>query len=96
MRVFPRLLAALIAVALCAGSASIRAQQAPENFRWVDFHSDKEADTVVWVTRALAAEKWTAIREIGVEYDAALVVTTLRPTPQSAANADTFAVWSVR
>ncbi len=40
-------------------------------------------------------EKWTAIREIGVEYDAALVVTTLRATPQSAANADTFTVWSV-
>jgi hypothetical protein len=95
MRVFPRLSVGLISAALCASIAPARAQQAPDNFRWVDFHSDKEADTIVWVTRALAAEKWTAIREIGVQYDAALVVTTLRPTPQSTANADTFTVWSV-
>ena len=38
---------------------------------------------VVWVTRSLQPEKWSAIREIGVEYDAALVVTTLRANPQS-------------
>ena len=50
---------------------------------------------IVWVTRAMEPEKWTAIREIGVEYDAALVVTTLRASPQSAANSDTFAVWNV-
>jgi hypothetical protein len=50
---------------------------------------------VVWVTRSLEPEKWTAIREIAVEYDAALVVTALRATPQSAATADTFTVWSV-
>jgi hypothetical protein len=49
----------------------------------------------VWVTRSLAAEKWTAIREIGVEYDAALVVTTLRATPQALPGADTFTVWSI-
>jgi len=95
MRVFPRLLVALTFASLCAAIAPAHAQQAPENFRWIDFHSDKEADTIVWVMRALALEKWTAIREIGVEYDAALVVTTLRATPQSAANEDTFAVWSV-
>lgn len=50
---------------------------------------------VVWVTHAMEPEKWTAIREIGVEYDAALVVTTLRVSPQSAPNADTFDVWNV-
>jgi hypothetical protein len=61
----------------------------------MDFHSQKDQDIVVWVTRSLAVEDWTAIREIGVQYDAALVVTTLRPTPQSPANADTFTVWSV-
>jgi len=95
MRVFPRLLVLLAAAALCAAAAPLRPQQAPDNFRWVDFHSEKEVDTVIWVTHSLATEKWTAIREIGVEYDAALVVTTQRATPQSAANADTFAVWSV-
>jgi hypothetical protein len=61
----------------------------------MDAHSAKDQDVIVWVTRSLAAEKWTAIREIGVEYDAALVVTTLRATPQSTPTADTFAVWSV-
>ena len=70
-------------------------QQAPDTFRWIDFHSPKDQDTVVWVTRSLAVQDWTAIREIAVEYDAALVVTTKRANPQSAANADTFSVWSV-
>jgi hypothetical protein len=82
------LIAALlpIATSLCA--------QQPDPFRWMDFHSAQDQDVVVWVTGSLAAEKWTAIREIGVEYDAALVITTLRATPQAAANADTFTVWS--
>ena len=83
----------LIAAAL-AVSAPLPAQQAPDTFRWVDFHSAKDQDVVVWVTRSLQPEKWTAIREIGVQYDAALVVTTLRATPQTPANADTFTVWS--
>jgi hypothetical protein len=71
------------------------AQQAPENFRWVDFHSAKEADTIAWVKRSLEPEKWTAIREIGVEYDAALVVTTLRPSEQSPTTSDTFTIWTL-
>ncbi len=61
----------------------------------MDFHSQKDQDIIVWVTRSLAVENWTAIREIGVLYDAALVETTDRATPQSAANADTFSIWSV-
>lgn len=69
--------------------------QAPDTVRWVDFHSPKDQDIVVWVTRALDDEKWTAIREIAVQYDAALVITSLRDNPQSAANNDTFAVWTV-
>jgi hypothetical protein len=73
----------------------VLAQQQPETFRWIDFHAAADQDTVVWVTRSLEAEKWTAIREIGVQYDAALVVTTLRPSPQSPLAADTFNVWSV-
>jgi hypothetical protein len=83
-----------IATFFCA-LAPVHAQQAPESFRWVDFHSPAEADTIAWVTRSLAAEKWTAIREIGVQYDAALVVTTLRPTPQSLPGEDSFTVWSL-
>jgi hypothetical protein len=61
----------------------------------MDFHSEKDQSVITWVTRALDAAKWTAIREIGVQYDAALVVTTLRPSPQSPPTADSFNVWSV-
>jgi hypothetical protein len=91
--VFSRHLIFLIAAVLATVIPS-RAQQAPDTFRWINFHSVKDQDIVAWVTRSLEPEKWTAIREIGVEYDAALVVTTLRATPQSPANADIFTVWS--
>jgi hypothetical protein len=87
-------MSALLATVLAAATP-LCAQQAPAGFRWIDFHSPKDQDVIVWVTRSLESTKWTAIREIGVQYDAALVVTTLRATPQSPANADTFAVWSV-
>ena len=79
---------------LLAAASPLFAQQAPENFRWIDFHSPKDQDVVVWVTRSLAVGDWTAIREIAVEYDAALVVTTNRATPQSPPNTDAFTVWS--
>jgi hypothetical protein len=81
--------------ALLAATLPLNAQQAPDSFRWIDFHSQRDQDTVVWVTHSLAVEDWTAIREIAVEYDAALVVTTKRPTPQSDANSDSFTVWTV-
>lgn len=80
-------------VAFLALAAPLFAQQDP--FRWMDFHSQKDQSIITWVTRSLDAEKWTAIREIGVQYDAALVVTTLRPTPNSPANADPTTLWSV-
>jgi len=80
---------------LLAAAVSLSAQDQPGSFRWIDFHSPKDQSIVIWVTRSLAAEKWTAIREIGVEYDAALVETTLRASPQSPPNADTFNIWSV-
>ena len=69
--------------------------QSTDAFHWVDSHSTKDMSVVVWVTRSLAVEDWTAIREIGVEYDAALVETVDRATPQSQPNADTFSIWSV-
>jgi hypothetical protein len=71
------------------------AAQAPDNFRWVDFHSTNDQDVVNWVTRALAGQKWTAIREIGVQYDGALVITTYRSSPQGTPNRDSFSIWSV-
>ena len=85
------LIAAMLAVA-----APLSAQQ-PDPFRWIDFHSTQAQDqgVLAWVKRSLEPKEWTAIREIGVEYDAALVVTTLRPTPQSPPGADSFTVWYV-
>jgi hypothetical protein len=94
MRFSSSLLLKLLMVAMLAAAVHLHAQQAPDTFRWVDFHSAKDQDVVVWVTRSLEPEKWTAIREIGVEYDAALVVTTLRSSSQSLPGADTFTVWS--
>lgn len=91
--VFSSLLSGLIATMLTV-AAPASAQQPSGGFYWADFHSAKDRDVVVWVTRSLAAENWTAIREIGVEYDAALVVTTERATPQSLPGTDTFTVWS--
>jgi hypothetical protein len=85
---------AVMAVVLAAASP-LYSQDAPGAFRWIDFHSPKNQSVIVWVTQALQSAKWTAIREIGVEYDSALVVTTDRETPQSPANADTFTVWNV-
>ena len=81
-----------MAVALVA-SAPLRAEQ--DTFRWMDFHSQKDQDIIVWVTRSLEAEKWSSIREIGVLYDAALVVTTVRTNPQASPSSDTFNLWSV-
>jgi len=95
MRVVIRGPIVVFLAAVLAASTPLCAQQAPDSFRWVDFHSQNDQDVIVWVTRAMEPEKWSAIREIGVEYDAALVVTTLRASAQAAANADTFAVWSV-
>jgi len=73
-------------------SLSLDAQQ--DSFRWMDFHSPKDQDVIIWVTRSLEAEKWSSIREIGVVYDAALVVTTLRANPQASPGSDTFDLWS--
>jgi hypothetical protein len=71
------------------------AQQGDPAFHWVDFRSEADQPVIVWVTRALSPEKWTAIREIGVLYDAALVVTTERSSPDGLPSADTFQIWSV-
>jgi hypothetical protein len=82
---------ALTMASVCFPSAA----QAPDSFRWIDFHTQDDQDVVVWVTRALDGQKWTAIREIGVEYDAALVITSFRASPQASPNHDTFSIWSV-
>lgn len=88
-------------MALCAIAAALLlalplpAQQTSENFRWIDFHAQQDQNIVAWVTRSLIVTKWTSIREIGVVYDAALVVTSDRPNPQATPGSGSFSVWSV-
>jgi hypothetical protein len=89
----PRRLIAIAAALIFA--LPLGAQQTSGTFRWIDFHDPKDQNIVAWITRSLTVEKWTAIREIGVVYDAALVVTTDRPSPQSAPGDDSFEIWNV-
>ncbi len=93
------LLLALIPSALSAQTSTpaqnSRKPQTSDSFRWIDFHASQDQNIVVWVTRALAVESWTALREIGVVYDAALVVTSDRANPQAPPGDGTFTVWSV-
>ena len=95
MRRISRWAAVWLVTLAMASSSSLCTAQAPDTFRWIDFHSPTDQDVVVWVTRALDGQKWTAIREIGVQYDAALVVTTNRVSPQGSPNRDSFSIWSV-
>ena len=62
----------------------------------MDFHSQaqNEQDILAWVSRSMQPEKWTSIREIGVIYDAALVVTSTRSNPQASPTSDVFNIWS--
>jgi hypothetical protein len=90
-----RFISLFFGAVLFAAIPSLRAQQTSGDFRWIDFHAPEDQNIVAWVTRSLTVEKWTAIREIGVVYDAALVVTADRATPQSPPNADAFTVWNV-
>lgn len=71
------------------------AQPGSDAFHWIDFHDSKDTPTVTWVTQALKAEKWSTIREIGVQWDSAIVITTLRESPQSLPSADAYTFWSV-
>jgi hypothetical protein len=87
-----RLILSAAALAFCV---PLCAQQTSENLRWIDFHSSKDQNIVAWVTRSLAVEDWTAIREIGVVYDAALVVTSKRAATDSSPDNDSFAIWNV-
>jgi hypothetical protein len=85
----------LAAISGTGTSLHLQAQPGIDAFHWVDFHDAKDAPTVAWVTQSLKAEKWTSIREIGVQWDSALVVTSERKTPQSAPPSDIYTVWSV-
>jgi hypothetical protein len=97
MRCFLARRAILLFAAVLVLAVPLSAQQSADAFRWINFHSrsPNDQDIIVWVTRALQIDQWTAIREIGVKFDAALVITTFRATPQSLPEDDTFTVWTV-
>ena len=87
-----------VALAIALGtclSARSSAQTDIAGFHWVNFHDAKDAPFVAWVTESLKAEKWTVIREIGVQWDSALVLTSARATAQSTPPADIYTIWSV-
>lgn len=67
--------------------------QVLDGFSWVDFKSD--TDTVAKVNHALAAQKYTALREIGVAGEHALVITTLRTNATAQPEKDVFTAWDV-
>jgi len=84
-----------VCLGMLAGGTAAVAQPAIDAFHWVDFHDSKDAPTVTWVTQTLKAEKWTSIREIGVQWDSAIVLTAERKTPQSTPPTDVYTIWSV-
>ena len=90
-----RFLGAFLIVCALVCAAPLLAQPEVGAFHWIDFHDAKDAPTIAWVTASLKAEKWTEIREIGVQWDSALVFTTERATPQSSPATDKFTVWAV-
>ncbi len=71
----------------CAGA------QAPEGFHWINFK--RETETVSRVSQALRAEEYTAIREIGMLADSALVFTTMREPESETPEGDAWSVYNV-
>ncbi len=69
------------------------AAQVIEGFAWVDLKADTQ--TVAKVATFLAAKPYTAIREIGVVGQQALVITTLRKDPIAQPGNDTFTAYGV-
>jgi len=85
----------VLVAAIGLASMPAEAQTQMDAFHWVNFHDAKDEPTVAWVTALLRAEKWTAIREIGVEYDSAIVETVDRDQPQGNPAGDMHTFWSV-
>jgi hypothetical protein len=67
--------------------------QTPAGFHWVDFR--REPNTIARVNGLLQAEIYSAIREIGVVADSALVFTTTREADQNTPEGDMWTVYSI-
>jgi hypothetical protein len=80
----------LLLYACCGQRASA---QAIEGFGWTDLH--QETERVAAVSKSLEGEKFTALREIAVVGDAALVITSTRATPTARPDQDQYAAYSL-
>lgn len=82
----------LVMLTIVCGNRGAGAQ-AVEGFAWTDLHG--ETDRVAAVTKALEGEKYTALREIAVVGDEALVITASRPNPTARPDQDRYTAYSV-
>jgi hypothetical protein len=83
---------AVFLILVVAGCTSLRAQVI-DGFAWVDQKAD--ADTVSKITLFLKSKPYTALREIAVVGQQALVITTLRKDPTANPGNDTFTAYGV-
>ncbi|MGH9514113.1 MAG: hypothetical protein ACRD3P_00350 [Terriglobales bacterium] len=67
--------------------------QAPAGFRWINFKQD--APTVLKIEEALKSEDYSAIREIGILGDFALVMTSRREVDQPTPVGDEWQVYNI-
>jgi hypothetical protein len=82
--------AVIFLLAISTFSAVRSVATTPEGFSWVDPQSDKT--TIAAVRHALKVSSYTSIRRVGVEGDAAIVMTTFR---ESGEEADHWSIYNV-
>jgi hypothetical protein len=85
----------IVAMMLLLGTCCVESAsgQAMEGFSWTDLRQDNER--VAAVTKSLEGEKFTALREIAVVGDAALVITSTRANPTAKPEQDQYAVYGL-
>jgi len=83
----------LLCAVIALFGSSMASAQVLDGFGWVDLKTDTQ--TVAKVTTFLAKKPYTAIREIGVVNQQALVITTLRKDPTAEPGDDTFTAYGV-
>ncbi len=89
--IFPR--QSIFAILFCLFLARVSSAQVIDGFAWVDQKTD--ADTVAKIITFLRNKPYTAIREIGIAGQQALVIATLRKDPTANPMNDTFTAYGV-
>lgn len=74
-------------------SFSVRAQQPPENFQWLNLNDDRKV--LPLVTKALKPYSFTALREVGLFYDQALAVVSERKDGAALPGEDHVTVYNI-